>query len=160
MRVCRKYYRRLFLSGRLYTLLLALYNHMRLEASTDLPSLLEAGVFTTTPGQKIALSPDAPPTWENYTALLFMQLARSAYTRLHRQHKQAHPISLPLLPVFQGTASLSTGVIPGLKAQEPGLVIQPLEESLAWKKWRKIERDQKTIAREVSKRFARSQARA
>jgi len=151
--ICRKYYRRLLLSGRLYTLLFALYNYMRIETSTDLPGLLEAGVFTTTPSQKIALNPDAAPTWENYTALLFMQLARSAYTRLHRQHKQAHPISLPLLPVFQGTASLSIGMISGLKTPEPELVIQPLEESLAWKKWRKIERDQKTIAREVSKRL-------
>jgi len=153
MRLCRKYYRRLFQSGRLYTLLLALYNHMRLEASVDIPTLLEAGVFTTTPAQKIALSPDALPTWENYTSLLFMQLARSAYSRMQRQHKQAHPISLPLLPVFQGTASLSTGMIPGLRAQEPELVFQPLEDSLAWKKWRKIERDQKTIAREVAKRL-------
>ena len=153
MRVCRKYYRRLFLSGRLYTLLLALYNHMRLEASTDLPSLLEAGVFTTTPGQKIALSPDTSPTWENYTALLFMQLARSAYTRLHRQHKKAHPISLPLLPVFKGIAALSTGIIPSFKPPEPELTFQPLENSLVWKKWRKIERDQKTIAREVAKRL-------
>ena len=157
MRVCRKYYRRLFNTGRLYTLLLALYNHMRIESSTDLPGLLEAGVFTTTPSQKIALSPEAPATSENYTALLFMQLARSAFTRLHRQHKQAHPISLPLLPDFKGAASLSTGMIPGLKAKEPELVFEPLEDSLAWKKWRKIERDQKTIAREVSKRLHASE---
>ena len=113
MRLCRNYYRRLFLSGRLYTLLLALYNHMRLEATTDLATLLESGVFTTTPGQKIALSPQAPPTWENYTALLFMQLACAAYSRLARKDKQAHPF-IPLFPVFQGSARLSTGEIPAL----------------------------------------------
>ena len=93
MRLCRKYYRRLFLSGRLYTLLLALYNHARSESSLDLPGLLEADIFTTTPAQKIALRPAVPPTHENYTALLFMQLARSAYTRLHRLDVPVSPIS-------------------------------------------------------------------
>ena len=174
--LCRKYYRRLFLSGRLYTLLLALYNHMRLEASIDLTALMEAGVFTTTPSQKIALSPKAPPTWENYTALLFMQLARSAYSRQERQHKQSNPF-YPLLSDFKGTSALSTGELPGgaanhpasSEAAEPGissplsesdhapevseLEFQPLETSSAWKKWSKIERDQKIIAHEVSKRL-------
>jgi len=157
-RVCARYYRRLFHSGRLYTLLFALYNHFRLNVPLGLPGLLEAGLFTTTPSQKIALSPAARPTWENYTGLLFMQLARSAYTRLQRQHKQAHPHSLPLLPVFKGAASLSTGIIPSRKLPEPELAFQPLEDSLAWKKWRKIERDQKTLAREVSKRLRMDQA--
>jgi transposase len=152
LRLCRKYYRRLFLSGRLYTLLLALYNHMRLEAPMYIETLLEAGVFTTTPGQKIALSPQAPPTWENYTALLFMQLARAAYSRLECNYKEKHPL-YTLLPVFQGDAQLSTGEIPGLASQEPTPAFQPLEISPAAKKWRKIERDRKTIAREVSKRL-------
>jgi len=152
LRLCRKYYRRLFLSGRLYTLLLALYNHMRLEAAMDLTTLLEAGVFTTTPGQNIALSLHAPPTWQNYTALLFMQLAREAYSRLECNRKQEHPI-YPLLPVFKGNAQLSTGKIPGLESQEPTPTFQPLEISPAWSKWRNSEHDQKTIAREVSKRL-------
>jgi hypothetical protein len=138
MRACRKYYHRLYLSGRLYTLLLALYNHLRSEAAIDLPGLLQAGVFTTTPAQKIALSPAAPPTWENYTALLFMQLARLAYTRLQRQHKQAHPL-YPLLPDFKGTAALSTGALPIIESKpsvpnevdEPGEGFQPLETACA-----------------------------
>jgi hypothetical protein len=183
MPLCRKYYRRLFLSGRLYTLLLALYNHLRLEASIDIPGLLEAGVFTTTPSQKIALSPDASPTWENYTALLFMQLARSAYTRKQRQVKKANPLST-LLPDFKGTSALSTGELPAhelnrsasIEVEEPGLAsplskcgltfgpvparaegpgegCQSFESSLAWKKWRKIERDQKIMSQGVSKRL-------
>jgi len=48
VRACQKYYRRLFRSGRFYTMLLALYNHMRLELCVDPWKLLEAGLFTTT----------------------------------------------------------------------------------------------------------------
>ncbi|HEX7433172.1 MAG TPA: transposase [Anaerolineaceae bacterium] len=110
-RVCQKYYRRLFTSGRWYTLLHALYNHFRFEASHDCGTLLENDLFTTTFAQKIALSPQAPPTWENYTALLFMQLARSAYSRLARLHKQAHPNDL-IFPDFRGQDDLSTGRLP------------------------------------------------
>jgi len=152
MRQCRKYYRRLFGSGRFYTLLLALYNHMRLEADTDPRFLLEAGVFTTTPGQNIALSPGALPTWQNYTALLFMQLAREAYSRFKRIQKQQNPL-FPNFPVFKGDAQLSTGKIPGLEPQKPAPTFQPLEQSLIGKKWRKTERDQKTIERIVAKRI-------
>ena len=45
-RKCARYYRRLFLSGRLYTLLYALYQHLRLEALVDIRDLLEQGLFT------------------------------------------------------------------------------------------------------------------
>ena len=241
MRRCRKYYRRLFLSGRLYTLLLALYNHMRSTASTDLPGLLEAGIFTTTPAQKIALRPSTPATSENYTALLFMQLARSAYTDQHRHDKHARPINARF-PDFKGASVLSTGELPaqvsthakvhsngserasqesplpksglppdmelgfplpkcalsfedraatcsrrgsrsvakggpgGLPlnmgslppdmgvgtprskcvlsfGEGSGEGLEPLESSLAWKKWCKIEQDQKIIAEEVAKRL-------
>jgi transposase len=118
MRLCRKYYRRLLRSGRVYTLLLALYNHMRTETSIDLPGLLEAGVFTTTSSQKIALSPAASPTRENYTALLFMQLARSAYSRLHRQDQQIPPICARF-PDFKGASALSTGELPFHEINQP-----------------------------------------
>jgi transposase len=113
-RLCRDHYRRLFLSGRLYTLLLALYNHLRLEAGIAIRSLVEAGVFTTTPGQKIALSPGVPPTWENYTALLFMQLARKTYSRLQREWVRESPWHLPL-PDFKGDSLLSTGALAAVR---------------------------------------------
>jgi hypothetical protein len=89
-----------------------------------------------------------------------MQLARLAYTRLQRQHKQAHPL-YPLLPDFKGTAALSTGALPIIESKpsvpnevdEPGEGFQPLETSSAWKKWCKIEHDKKIIAQEVSRRL-------
>lgn len=76
VRVCQRYYRRLFRSGRLYTLLLALHQHLTLTSGVDLPLLVRQGLFTLAPGTKVALAPGAPFTWQNHTALLFLQLAR------------------------------------------------------------------------------------
>ena len=148
MRLCRKYYRRLFLSGRLYTLLLALYNHMRSEG-VDPYSLLEQRLLTTTPSQNIALTPDAPPTWQNYTALLFMQLARDAYLHLEHETKRINP-HYPLMPVLKGLASLSTGRLPDSGEPKPLVpTFQPLEKSLAHRKWKQVKR----VDREVAKRL-------
>ena len=122
-RLCQAYYRRLYRSGRWYTLMLALYNHLRSRAPGRSPAgtppnalpatpaifhtLLRAGWITTTPSQKIALAPAAFPTSGNYTALLFMQLARSACTRLQRRYQETHPHSRTS-PGFRGASHLST----------------------------------------------------
>jgi len=106
MRTCRKYYRRLFQSGRLYTLLLALYNHMRFELGVDPWTLYEEGYITTTPNRRIALVPGTPPTSVNYTALLFLQLARNAWTTLENDRSRELPAEYRLtLPA--GYAPLS-----------------------------------------------------
>jgi len=121
MRTCRKYYRRLFLSGRLYTLLLALYNHMRLEMGLDTWTLYEGGLFTTTPNRRIALAPGSPPTTENCTALLFFQLARNAWTTLENDRSGHLPAefrrSLP-----KGFAILSDARLPDPPPSKPGTV--------------------------------------
>jgi transposase len=151
MRLCRKYYRRLFLSGRLYTLLLALYNHMRFEAFIDPYVLLKLGIFTITPGQNIALSPGVPPIWQVYTALLFMQLARDAFLRLERENEHASGISCP--PFLKGFDQLSTGRFPdsGQPKTPPIPTFQPLKKSPAYKKWKQIERvDREVAIRRVS----------
>ena len=128
MRTCRKYYRRLFLSGRLYTLLLALYNHMRLEMGLDTWTLFEKGLFTTTPDRRIALVPEAPPTSENYTALLFLQLARNAWTTLENDRSGHLPADLRrCLPA--GYAPLPDAHLPDAPPTEPDSL--PICESLA-----------------------------
>jgi transposase len=153
MRLCRKYYRRLYRSGRLYTILLALYDHLRLEAGVDTLTLLEQGVFTTTPGQNIALSPGVPPTWQNYTALLFMQLAREAWSRMDRiERRRTHR---GYLPVLQGSASLSTAELP----EQPPPYFVPLEDSLAAKRFWRAERNTKTFERMISEYKARGKER-
>jgi len=157
VRACQKYYRRLFRSGRFYTMLLALYNHMRLEMCVDPWNLLEAGLFTTTPGARIALIPEAAPTNENYTALLFMQLARGAYMAFERDRKERQPL-YTVLPVFKGDASLSTARLPGVEPQLDGLDFIPLEKSSAWKRMQASKREQKAMSREAA-RPARSPAK-
>ena len=157
-RLCRKYYRRLFLSGRLYTLLLALHNHMRLEAVIDPYLLLEEGVFTTTPSQNIALAPGVPQTWQNYTALLFMQLAREAFSRAQREEKQNNP-RLRVLPVLKGEDKLSTALLPDTYRPQPPAFL-PLEQSLAFKGWDKSRKDLATIEGLVQQRIKNPSARS
>jgi hypothetical protein len=169
---CSKYYRRLYRSGRWYTLMLALYNHFRMESSADLVTLLENGVFTTTPSQRIAIDPQVYPNWENCTALLFMQLACSARSHMQKVFRQDHPL-YRLYPDLKGTAPLTTGLPPGIPlptpsgkpsskhftkpvkgpSSQPSSSFQPIEESLAWKKWLKIEQDRQTIIAELSRRL-------
>ncbi len=108
-RLCARYFRRLYRSGRWYTLVLALYNHFRRESSTRLRTFLANGTFTASPTQKIALNPRLRPDWENCTALLFMQLARSARARLQRGYKESHPLHR-FYPDLKGAAPLSTGL--------------------------------------------------
>lgn len=143
---CRRFYRRLLLSGRLYTLLRALYNHWRYETLLTLPELLEQGLFTTTPSQHIALVPAAPPTWQNYTALLFMQLGREAYLHFERQHKQDDP-HYTYKPVLKGGASLSIARLPESNRSESALPssFQPLEQCPSAKKIKQIEKREKLI---------------
>lgn len=147
MSLCRKYYRRLFLSGRLYTLLLALYNHMRLDACIDPYLLLEQGVFTTTPSQHIALSPQAAPTRQNYTALLFMQLARDAYLHFEREEKRNNP-AYRLVPALKGEDELSNGLLPGTKDLHIP-AFKPLNSSLAFKKSRQVEKREASIKKRL-----------
>jgi len=158
-RACQKYYRRLFLSGRFYTMLLALYNHMRLEMCVDPWTLCEAGLFTTTPSQRIALVPKAAPTSENYTALLFMQLARTACAALQRDYKEKQPLYI-LMPVFKGESRLSTARLPDEDPQIGEPAIQPLEGSLALKKYEAMVHKQKTVDREVARRKACPRSRS
>jgi transposase len=150
-RKCAKYYRRLFLSGRLYTLLYALHQHLRLEALVDTSLLVEQGVFTTTPSQHIALSPGLPATWQNYTALLFMQLARDAFMYSQREKRQRQR-RYSLIPLLKGEDALSTGRWDAQPTPPPP-PIQPLEKSPAAKKLQAIEKNRAAQERELRKRL-------
>ena len=151
-RKCARYYRRLFLSGSLYTLLYALYQHLRLEALVDIRDLADQGLFTTTPSQHIALAPGVPPTWQNYTALLFMQLARDAFLHAEREKHRERKYH-PLTPVLRGEDSLSTGRLDLGPSEPPEPAFLPVEKSAAGKKWQAIEDDRALQVRELRKRL-------
>jgi transposase len=72
MAVCRRYYRRIFRSGRLFTLYRRLYKDLCTRGHVDLTVLVKRGCFTIQ-GNKVVLRPGLPETWRMRTALLFMQ---------------------------------------------------------------------------------------
>jgi transposase len=78
MLTCRRYYQRLFLSGRLATLYAALFKDLCGRGRADLPSMVAHGYFETN-GRDIALSPAVALTWQLRTALLFIQHAYQVF---------------------------------------------------------------------------------
>ena len=85
---CRRYYRRLFLSGRLVTLYSALYRDLLARGKADLPTLVEQGCFSIT-GNQVTLRSDLNENWRMRTALLFLQLGYQAVRRVTRECKLA-----------------------------------------------------------------------
>jgi len=72
MLTCRRYYRRLFLSGRLATLYSALYKDLRFRGMTDLTAFVSQGCFEIS-GHRLTFRPKLDETWQLRTALLFLQ---------------------------------------------------------------------------------------
>jgi len=102
MLTCRRYYRRLFRSGRLLTLYSALYQDLLTRGQTDLTTLVDQGCFSLA-GDQITLRPGLKLTWQLRTALLFMQLACQVSIRILRKsdrcHRSLFPLTLkPLIP--------------------------------------------------------------
>jgi transposase len=91
---CRRYYRRLFLSGRLTTLYSALYQHLVTRGEADLPKFVKKGCFSITKNHVI-LHPDLEDTWQMRTALLFLQQGYQALRRVAREIKQAQRLGFP-----------------------------------------------------------------
>jgi hypothetical protein len=102
MLTCRRYYRRLFLSGRLLTLYSALYQDLLTRGQTDLTSLVNQGCFTIA-GNELTLHPALDETWQMRTALLFMQQAFQVSCRILREkdhsHRRLFPHFLWMMPL-------------------------------------------------------------
>jgi len=91
---CRRYYRRLFLSGRLATLYDALYEDLLTRGEADLTALVKQGCFTITKN-KLSLREDLDETWQMRTALLFNQQGFQMFRRLKRETLQARRTGFP-----------------------------------------------------------------
>jgi transposase len=83
MAACRRYYRRIFRSGRLATLYRRLYDDLCIPGRVDLAALVERDCFRITKN-KLSLSPGIELDWQMRTALLFMQPAYQSFRRLQR----------------------------------------------------------------------------
>ena len=88
MLTCRRYYRRLFLSGRLATLYSALYEDLRTRGQVDLTALVDQGCFMLT-DNTVTLSPGLEEIWQLRTALLFLQYAYQVFWRFQPRTKYA-----------------------------------------------------------------------
>jgi hypothetical protein len=86
MLTCGRYYRRLFLSGRLLPLYSALYEDLLAQARVELKSLVDWGCLTIS-GNALVLSPGLEEIWQMRTALLFMQQGWQVSCRILREEK-------------------------------------------------------------------------
>ncbi len=117
---CRRYYRRLWWSGRLMTVYAALFHHAR-EQGLHLFDLVEQSCFILEPRRRLALRPDLAVTWKHRTALLFMQLGAQVYRRRKREFQLEQRLRNPScrLPPLTRTPSLETPPRPArTEAQE------------------------------------------
>jgi transposase len=102
MLTCRRYYRRLFLSGRLTTLYSALYKDLLIRGQADLSAFVKQGRFTIA-GNTVTIKSDLDETWQTRTALLFLQLGYQFFRRYQRELKQARRRGYPsyrILPTW------------------------------------------------------------
>ena len=83
MLTCRRYYRRLFLSGRLFTIYKALYQDFLARSGADLAAFVQQGYFAVS-SRRIVLAPGLPDSWQIRTAYLFMQMSQQNLGRLQR----------------------------------------------------------------------------
>jgi hypothetical protein len=90
---CRRYYRLLFLSGRLLTIYSALYKDFLRYAKTDLPGLVNQNYFSIS-GNTLVVCSGFEETWQVRTALLFMQQAWQVSCRIMREKEQVQRRSL------------------------------------------------------------------
>ena len=97
MLTCRRYYTRLYRSGRLFTIYTALYQDLLTRGQTDLTTLVEQGCFSLA-GNQITLQPGLKQTWQLRTALLFMQAACQVSIRILRKTDRSHRRLFPLTP--------------------------------------------------------------
>jgi transposase len=91
---CRRYYRRLFLSGRLATIYSALYKDFLTRGKADLNAFVKQGCFTITEN-KVILRAGLDDTWQMRTALLFMQQGVQVLRRLRREQEQEQRCRFP-----------------------------------------------------------------
>jgi hypothetical protein len=115
---CRRYYRRLFLSGRLSTLYSALYKDLLTRGKVDLPAMVKQGSITVS-GNKVSLRLDLDETWQMRTSLLFIQQGFQVLRRLQREQEQERRRRFPSF------RDLSSKSFQGLPVKDPPVHNEP-----------------------------------
>ena len=94
MLTCRRYYSRLYRSGRLATLYAALYKDFCARGRAGLVAHVRKGCFILV-DNKVTLSPSCDDTWQARTALLFIQQGLQVLHAILRENMHAHSLKLP-----------------------------------------------------------------
>jgi len=162
MLTCRRYYRRLFLSGRLFTIYHRLYKDFLQHSGFDLPALVKRGAFLIV-NHKVTLRSGLSENWYLRTALLFLQLAYQVYRRMENRFmlEQRRLFAIPRLPPMRFSC-LTLGSVPSIMPEEalraPVEEFLPIEESFAWKKWKNIEKQDRKMQQRVDEHKRRPAA--
>ena len=100
MLTCRRYYSRLFRSGRLLTIYTALYQDLLTRGQTDLVTLVNQCCFTVAGSQlTFNAASNETETWQQRTALLLLQQAHHVARRILREDARLHPRAFPHFPI-------------------------------------------------------------
>jgi transposase len=162
MLTCRRYYRRLFLSGRLLTIYRRLYTDFLQHSRLGLPALVKRGAFLIV-NHKVTLRSGLSENWYLRTALLFLQLAYQVYRRMENRImlEQRRLFAIPRLPAMR-FPRLTPGIVPSRMPEEalaaPVEEFLPIEESFAWKKWKNIEKQDRKMQQRVDEHKRRPAA--
>jgi len=162
MLTCRRYYRRLFLSGRLLTIYCRLYKDFLQHSGFDLPALVKRGAFLIV-DHKVTIRSGLSENWYLRTALLFLQLAYQVYRRMENRFmlEQRRLFAIPRLPPMRFSC-LTLGSVPSIMPEEalraPVEEFLPIEESFAWKKWKNIEKQDRKMQQRVDEHKRRPAA--
>ena len=99
MLTCRRYYRRLYRSGRLATLYIALFNHLVTSGYGDLLDFVDRGCFSIRQN-KVVLAPGIGNSWQLHTALLFLQVGIQELRQCRLINILEHRKKFPTLKAF------------------------------------------------------------
>ena len=94
MLTCRRYYSRLYQSGRLLTIYIALYQDLLTHGQIDPVALVNQGCFSME-GCQLTLLPEKDETWQLRTSLLFLLQAHHISRRILREDARQHPRGFP-----------------------------------------------------------------
>lgn len=150
LRACQRLHRDLFNSGRLRAIYRELDLHLHVYGQTSLRELVDQGHFKIT-GSRLVLSAGGPAsgaagklTWQKFTALLLLQRALHSQ-RVHKREQDYDRRRnglywrLPPLPPLLRLPLRRSPLMPSQTADTSSGIFEPLESSLAWKKWQKQE---------------------
>ncbi|MEW5940924.1 MAG: hypothetical protein AB1750_14740, partial [Chloroflexota bacterium] len=148
---CRRLYRDLYNTGRLQAIYKQLHWHLHVYGDTTLERLVEEGAFYLDK-KGVHLAPGRALDWRLFAAFLLLQRAFHNWRVLERENeaerrRQGRYYRLPSvhLPHLKESLRQLLSLPPDIQFSNP-LIIEALEKSPTFKKWRQIEKREKLVS--------------